>query len=386
MPFWAKKHRFQRIFFMVESYLYQFSRTLFDLVVDSGFWLFLGLFLAGIIHEFIPVGALARHLSGYGFKPVAKAALIGTPLPLCSCGVIPTAVELRCAGASRSATMSFLISTPETGVDSIAVSYALLDPLLTILRPFAALFTAFFAGFLEIFFGKESSRKPTIPLPVENSVSPIEQKPRKIAKSNLIHRLRRAIAYGFADLFGDIALYLLFGFALSAVISVFISADLIYRSIGQNSFLSMLFMAGIGTPLYICSTSATPIASSLLAKGLNPGAAVVLLLVGPATNTTTMVAVAKFLGRRSLALYLLGIGLASLLIGATINFLYSALHLFPQNQLGMGSEIIPEEIKLIFGLGLAVLLLWYAVQALFRGQGIRRFLFQHKSNPERKQN
>lgn len=356
---------------MIEHSVALFFKSLADLVVDSAFWLLGGFLLAGLIHEFIPAKTIARHLSGKGFGPVAKAALIGTPLPLCSCGVIPTAVGLRKDGASKPATVSFLISTPETGVDSIAVSYALLDPFLTILRPVAAVLTSLAAGTVELLFGQKENRLPLSVTTLPGATT---------LRLSWLKRFAQAIRYGFGDLLADIALYLVFGFLLSAALSALLPANWITRTLGRSDFTAMLLMAGVSTPLYICSTSATPLASVLLLKGLSPGAALVFLLVGPATNTTTMVAVAKFLGKRSLVLYLLSIVVTSLLLGLAVNAFYRGMGTPSMEKVAAGADIIPNGVAQFSGLVLAAILLGHTGRAT-----VKRFRSQRASGPSRRE-
>jgi uncharacterized membrane protein YraQ (UPF0718 family) len=340
-----------------------FFHELFKVVNDSSFYLLLGFLIAGFIHEFISSKKLAQHLGGSGFKSILKASLIGAPLPLCSCGVIPAAIGLKKDGASQEATVSFLIATPETGVDSISISYALLDPILTVVRPIAAVVTSICAGIIEkIFgnkenrkwFGKSNSRTNSENLKVSSSKDNCcececekdESKIKSQSKS-FSQRLKDSFNYGFLDFFGDIVVYIIFGYLLAALISTLIPEKFIVENFGGKGILPMLGMLAVGMPLYICSTSATPIASALLLKGISPGAALVLLLSGPATNITTIVAVGKFLGRRSLFLYILSIMIVSLLLGMGLNWLYDFLNLSPQARVGEGAEIIPYSIKII---------------------------------------
>ncbi|MDH4222381.1 MAG: SO_0444 family Cu/Zn efflux transporter [candidate division Zixibacteria bacterium] len=323
-----------------------FFQELFEIVNDSSFYLLLGFFIAGLIHEFVSSKKLAYHLGGSSLKSIIKASLIGAPLPLCSCGVIPAAVSLRKDGASQEATVSFLISTPETGVDSISISYALLDPLLTVVRPIAAIITSIVAGIAEKIFGK---KKKTGNNPVETNTCKCEETKSGIKTNdkNFWRRLKSSINYGFLVFFGDIVIYLLFGFILAALIATLIPEKFILENFSGKGILPLLGMLVLGIPLYICSTSATPIASALLLKGIAPGTALVLLLSGPATNITTILTVGKFLGRRSLLLYILSISSVSVLLGLVVNWIYDFLHFTPQAKIGQGAEIIPDVVKLI---------------------------------------
>jgi len=383
-----------------------FFHELFKIVNDSSFYLLAGFLIAGMIHEFVSSKRLAQHLGGSSFKSILKAALIGAPLPLCSCGVIPAAISLRKEGASQEATVAFLISTPETGVDSISISYALLDPLMTIIRPIAAIITSITAGMSEKIFGRKDSYvragivvktpsigggiperngfgSPGIPPKAEKSnsrtnsrIAPAKdnccececengESKEKSPDNNLLKRLKNSFNYGFLDFFGDIVVYIMIGYALAALIGTLVPEKFILENFAGKGILPMLGMLAIGVPLYICSTSATPIAAALLLKGVSPGAALVLLLSGPATNVTTMVAVGKFLGRRSLFLYILSIMVVTLILGLGLNWLYDFINLAPQAKVGQGAELIPYWMKLIsFALfvWLTLFLLWKKIR------------------------
>lgn len=348
---------------MLLSYL----KNLFQVINDSAFYLLFGFLLAGFLHEFISSRKLAKHLGKSNFGSILKASLIGAPLPLCSCGVIPTAVSLRKDGASKESTVSFLIATPETGVDSIFISYALLDPLLTIFRPFAAVITSISAGLVEKVFGKKDE--------VENFKSEEKdeccddddeclQKSMKSSEPKFFEKVKKSLKYGFITFFGDIVIYILIGYVLAALISTLIPQSFMTEYLGQKGILPMLAMIAIGVPLYICSTSATPIASALILKGASPGSALVLLLVGPATNVATMVAVGKFLGKRSLILYLCSIIVFSLLLAFFLNSIYIIFKINPTASLGQGAELIPNWLKIISSVIFVILTLWVIVRKI----------------------
>ncbi|MDP2960830.1 MAG: SO_0444 family Cu/Zn efflux transporter, partial [candidate division Zixibacteria bacterium] len=270
---------------MSKNFAITFFQELFKIVNDSSFYLLAGFLIAGLIHEFVSSKRLAQHLGGSSLKSILKAALIGAPLPLCSCGVIPAAISLRKEGASQEATVSFLISTPETGVDSIFISYALLDPLMTVVRPVAAIITSVFAGISEKLFGGKDNLRIAPPEKECCECEKDNSKPNNSGKT-FWQRVKDSFYYGFLDFFGDIVIYIIFGYLLAALISTLIPEKFIMENFSGKGILPMLGMLAIGIPLYICSTSATPIASALILKGVSPGAALVLLLSGPATNVT----------------------------------------------------------------------------------------------------
>ena len=258
--------------------------TLFEnilaLSLEAAPWLVFGLLLAGIIRALIPDSGLQRWLGGKGWKPAVSAAFIGAPLPLCSCGVLPVALSLRRAGASRGTTVSFLISTPENGVDSVALSYALLGPVMAIVRPVAGIILAIAAGILTLIGDKEDSRQKATESGSCSSCCSSAQK--KAPAESVLSRITDGIRYSFGKLWRDIVGWLAFGIFIAAVVQTFVSAEAI-AEFGHSS-LGLIAMLFIGIPVYICATASTPIAAALITSGLSPGAALVFLLAGPATN------------------------------------------------------------------------------------------------------
>ena len=281
-----------------------------DLFVESAPWLMLGLFVAGLMKVFVPSQLMAKHLGEPGLMSTVKAALFGAPLPLCSCGVIPAAVGLRRSGASKAATTSFLISTPETGVDSISISYAMLGPFMAIVRPIAAITSAIVAGIL---VGKDEapvSATQTSYSSVEEEDSCCASNPAP-AEESLTNKLKAGLRFTFVDLIRDIALWLLIGLAFAALIKTYVPNEFLVQ--WGDGFLAFVVMAIVGVPMYVCATASTPIAAGLLFSGVSPGAALVFMLVGPATNIATVALIKKELGNRALAAYLssvVGVGFA----------------------------------------------------------------------------
>ena len=281
-----------------------------DLFVESAPWLMLGLFVAGIMKVFVPSQLMAKHLGEPGLMSTVKAALFGAPLPLCSCGVIPAAVGLRRSGASKAATTSFLISTPETGVDSISISYAMLGPFMAIVRPIAAITSAIVAGIL---VGKDdtpanATQASALNGEEEDSCCASKAQP---AEESLADKLKSGLRFTFVDLIRDIALWLLIGLAFAALIKTYVPNEFLVQ--WGDGFLAFVVMALVGVPMYVCATASTPIAAGLLFSGVSPGAALVFMLVGPATNIATVALVKKELGSRALTAYLtsvVGVGFA----------------------------------------------------------------------------
>merc|ERR1712000_581551 len=265
------------------------------LFMESAPWLLLGLLVAGLMHELVPISLLQKHMGSASTGAVAKAAVIGAPLPLCSCGVIPAAVGLRRSGASKPATVSFLVSTPETGVDSVSVSYALLGPLFAIVRPFCAIISAIYAGMMVKWFDKEVTTKAAPAAPAEVPQSCCSSKPAEPVstasccgtekaqakpasassccdsesssashanKPDLTDKVAAIWQFSSGKLLIDITVWLLIGLALAAAIQTWVPTD--FLTSWGDGLVAMLVMAMIGIPMYICATASTPIAVGFL--------------------------------------------------------------------------------------------------------------------------
>jgi uncharacterized membrane protein YraQ (UPF0718 family) len=303
--------------------------AVFTLVAVSAPYLLVGFVLAGFIKALLPEHKIYHYLGGNQFTAVALASLLGVPIPLCSCSVLPVAMSLRRSGASKGATTAFLISTPETGVDSIGITYALLDPLMTIARPLAALLTALGTGTCVNLLVRQGWDRDPEGLPPDTASRLCHDHtataaPASSKRYTLRSLMREALCYAFGPLMDDLAPWFLVGFFVSGVVVLVIPADF-FGSVIPTGWASSLLMVLVGTPIYICAAAATPVAVSLIVKGLDPGAALVLLLVGPATNATTMFVIARLLGRRVLAVHLVGVISCALILGALLNMVYTTL-------------------------------------------------------------
>jgi hypothetical protein len=237
------------------------------------------------------------------FRSVFNASLLGVPMPLCSCGVLPAGIGFYRNGASRGPTISFLISTPQTGVDSILATYSLLGLPLAIIRPVVALVTGLVGGVLGNATEKNGKEE-------EDRGSQSEEHYERSVKE--------LFRYGFVELIQDISKWLMIGMLVAALLSVLIPGDFFTSTI-SSEYLAMLLMIAASVPLYICATGSIPIAAVLLMKGLAPGAALVLLMAGPATNIATMAVIGNTLGKRSLWVYLLTIIGGALFFGILVN-------------------------------------------------------------------
>ena len=447
-------------------------KNFIDLFLESAPWLLLGLILAGLLKVFVPMAWMQKQLGGHGFKTVVKAAMLGAPLPLCSCGVIPAAVGLRRAGASKAATTSFLVSTPETGVDSIAVSYVLLGPFMAIIRPIAAICSAIVAGLLvgrddddgKPITAKSAAKDNEVPAasccgpkaePIQSCCSSSVKEPIKAdsccssekkatikmtpmaasslmnsnasaytnvshvsviktektgsscstaapvtpekvvvvkkgaccdtstkvsADTSAVHHQSEAdsccastqdiatelksesvltrvvvgLKYAATDLVRDTTLWLLVGLFFAALVQTYVPGDFLAK--WGDGILAMLVMVLISVPMYICATASTPIAAGLLLAGVSPGAVLVFMMTGPATNIATLGIVTKELGKRALWGYLGGVVGVALIAGMLVNYLVATFGFVVMPQIGEHHEILPEWLVTASGILLALLM------------------------------
>jgi len=335
-----------------------------NVLVEAGPYVLFGFFVAGLLKGFVPDSFMARHLGGKSLGAVLKAAVIGVPLPLCSCGVLPAALGLRRQGASKGATTAFMISTPETGVDSMAVTYALIDPLMTVIRPVAASLTAVFAGVLINAFPDDEAEPLPMAGPADSPAAcsgcgcggACSAPPA----ATFGGRFSAGMRYAFGEMIEDIGRWLLVGVVIAGIISALIPADALDRWVGTG-LLSYLAMLVVALPLYVCATASTPIAASLLLKGLSPGAALVFLLAGPATNGATITVMLKTLGKRAAGLYVAAIVACSLVLAWATDHLYAALGLDIRATVSEVGELLPHWV----GVGAAVLTLALVAKSFF---------------------
>lgn len=296
-------------------------------------YILLGFFIAGLLHVFVSTGTMSRHLAGPGWKPVVKAALFGIPLPLCSCGVLPAAVSLRRNGASRGATTSFLIATPQTGVDSIAATYSLLGLPFAVIRPVAALVGAVVGGWTvnraipeETTASSDSNACPA------GANSPADEEKRP----SFFRGLLEAARYGFVDMVGSVGKWLVIGLIVAALITVFVP-DSLFVSLSRYPLLAMLAVVAVAVPMYICATGSIPIALSLMLKGLSPGIAFVLLMAGPAANFASVIILSRTQGRKATAIYVGSVVATAIAFGLLIDLLLPAGWFIPNSAVSVAS-------------------------------------------------
>ncbi|MBB1467418.1 SO_0444 family Cu/Zn efflux transporter [Pseudoalteromonas sp. SG41-5] len=384
-----------------------------QLFLLSAPWLMLGLLIAGLLNVYLPANFLNKHLGKEGFWTTVKAALIGAPMPLCSCGVIPAAIGLRRAGASKSATTAFLVSTPETGVDSVSVSYVLLGPFMAIIRPIAAICSAIVAGVL---VGRDAEKTQTTAhtseanneqkraattsccstksaaaeekasccstksAVVEEKVSccstklaaaeekascystkpaAVEEKTSCCYSSSAVpasqwQKMKQAVSFSCNKLLSDTMKWLMIGLFFAALVQTYVPES--FLSQWGSGILAMLVVIVISIPMYICATASTPIAAGLLLSGVAPGAVLVFMLAGPATNVATLGVVANELGKRAVVAYLVGVIGVALIFGFLTDYLVAEFGFVVTPLLGEEHQVLPHWLTLLCGTILALLM------------------------------
>ncbi len=379
-----------------------------SLSAEASPWLLLGLLIAGLMKTWLPSQLLNKHL-GNNYKSIIKAALIGAPLPLCSCGVIPVATELRRSGASAPATTSFLVATPETGVDSVSVSYAMLGPIFAIYRPVTAILSAILTGLLVA----------TIKTPLQNSLNKQEDStscqsqasnsasesccdtavvtPPKTAccssnsnnsneqvntkanacsstnatelddccdstsladQNSATQKTLQGIKYAATQLIDDIIIWLAIGLIFATLVQTFIPPSILLQY--GSGLSAMLMMILISIPMYICATASTPIAAGLILAGLSPGTALVFMMAGPASNISTLGVIKNEMGKKVLALYLIGVSLCAIGFGSLLDFSLTYYSIDIKEQMQHSHVLLPHW----FNLSCALLLTFLAIKPL----------------------
>ncbi len=317
------------------EYLHHLQNITFEVAP----WLLFGLLAAGLVKAWMPEDVIARWLGGRGAAPIVRGALVGAPLPLCSCSVIPVALGLRRNGASKPATVSFLVATPETGVDSIILSWSLLGPFMTIVRPVTAILSAVFSGFMTLFFEKDQQRPNTPPVAERPSTGGgckssccggAKSAPEPVAITPPSHwkRTRDGIDYAMTNLWDDIAPWITGGIFLTALVQTWIAPGDLNQWV-DGSWLAMLTMVLASMPIYVCATASTPMAAAMIYSGLTPGMALAFLIAGPATNLAPLGLIKKELGWRTLAAYLSGIAISAIGLGLATDLIAQTWNLGP---------------------------------------------------------
>ena len=299
-------------------------------------FMLIGLLLAGMLHILIPRHMIQRLMGGKGLLSVITSAALGIPLPICSCGVVPIAIELHRKGASKPSIMSFLITTPESGSDSILITWGLLGPFMAIARPIASFFSALLAGFLSIILlkdsdGNDSGKRDDTGCPDNcHSGQEYESFDNEEGLVGIFQRFKRIWSYAFKKMADEIVFSLLVGLLLAGLIIVAFPDNLAMYGLSKG-IIPMLIMLAASVPLYMCASASTPIAAALIVKGISPGAAMVFLLAGPATNVTTIVMLTRQFGGRFVRIYLACIIAGALISGYAFDYLLvlSGTHIIP---------------------------------------------------------
>lgn len=360
-----------------------FIEALWQLSLAMAPYILFGLLFAGILHELVPDSIVTKHLGKNNVSSVVKSTIFGIPLPVCSCGVIPLATSIKKSGASKGATLSFLISTPITGVDSILATYGIFGWIFTLYRVLTSMVIAMIAGILTNIFDKDSSEEAVKQKPLFTTGSSLSAKPLSSLQPNNTVKdrcssegsccsaseekekkfsLSAAVKYAFVTLLGDIAKPLLWGLLLGALITVAIPDDL-SEILQSYHWLSYLIVIVIAVPMYVCATASLPIAAGLMLSGVSAGAAFVFLSAGPATNTVTIGVVKKMLGTKSLMIYLGSIVIGSILFGLGLDYIFDVSSIDPATLIHMEEEggfIAVASAIVMWGL-----ILWFVIKPYF---------------------
>ena len=295
---------------IIIDYMLLFLREMWGLCLEMAPYLLLGMLVSGLISIFIDSSFIFKHIGQKNAGSVLKSTLFGIPLPLCSCGVIPVAATLRESGASKGATVSFLVSTPQTGVDSIFLTYGMLGPMFALFRPLAALASGFFSGIVINNFDHDMHRH----------LSESDNDPK--TKESLDRKIISGVKYGFLTLPADIAIPLTQGLVVAAAIAILIPPQFIAEHFSSSNLIQYTMMLAVSLPIYVCATASIPIAVVLMAKGITPGAAFIFLMAGPATNASSIAVIKNILGKRTLYHYLVLIAFTAISFGYILdNFL-----------------------------------------------------------------
>jgi uncharacterized membrane protein YraQ (UPF0718 family) len=328
----------------------EFIKNFIMLFTESAPFLLFGLLLAGMIRLLVPDKWIIKYLGEN--SSVVTAAIIGTPMPLCSCSVIPTAIGIRRAGASKASTASFMVATPETGIDSIGVTYALMGPIMAIARPIAAIVSAIVAGVLVKYWDVETP-------PIQEKTVKSCCGGKKSEKLSALGKAKAVMQYGYGKLLSDFMGWLLVGLFFAALIQTFVPQSLLSEY--GSGVLAMMLVVLISIPMYICATASTPVAAGLMLSGISPGAALVFMLTGPATNIATLMVVKNELGIKSLIGYLTGVVVTALIMGLSFDWILAYFDIVIAVSQGHHSEMT----SLLYSISavlLAVLIIWQYVK------------------------
>jgi len=352
------------------EYILIFWEALVSLSHAMSPYILFGLLFAGVLHEIVPESLVTKHLGRESILSVIKSTLFGIPLPVCSCGVIPLATSIKKSGASRGATLSFLISTPITGVDSILATYGIFGYIFTLYRIFSSMVIAIVAGILTNIFDREESPKrsdfTTIKPQESHIITPKESCCSSDSCSATDEKrkfsIKKVFRYAFVTLFGDIAKALFWGLIIGAIITISIP-DNLSQLLVEYGWLSYIIAIVIAVPMYVCATASLPIAAALMLSGVSAGAAFVFLSAGPATNTVTIGVVRKMLGSRSLYIYLGTIIVGSVVFGLGLDYIFDSRSIDPRSIINVSEEV--GLISIVSSILLWCMILYYMIKPRF---------------------
>src|SRR5262245_49440227 len=347
----------------VIEFLVRVAVETWSIMEEASVFLLFGFLLGGVLAVLIPQRLILRLLGSGRISSVLWASAIGVPLPLCSCGVLPAALRLSKQGATKGATVSFLISTPETDIDAIALTYGLMGPRFAVFRAIAGIVTAIAGGIATNFFGEPRRRLSDVEEPAAGSMpsatAATPEDPVSLADAShaapLGARIRRVFQYAFGEILDEIAHWLVVGIVVAALVTVLVPPSFVENYLG-GGLVTMLIMLVIAIPIYTCASASTPVAAALILKGLDPGAALVFLLAGPATNIGAVIVLLKFLGTRVVAIYLASIAVVSIMAGYALNWLFVRYQFNSVADIGAASGLVPDPLKIAGAVVLTALL------------------------------
>lgn len=309
----------------------EFITNTANLFFETAPWLLLGLILAGVLKAVMQEDSVKRWIGGDGVWPIVKAAVVGAPLPLCSCGVVPVAMGMRRGGASKGSTISFMLSTPENGVDSVSLTYVLLGPVMAVVRPVAGISLGILAGLMTGWKKTDEVQESVAEAKCcSNKGCEDTAKAEQPLEQRMQQRLQAGLIYSMTRMVDDFKTWLIIGIIAAGVVVTFVPTELLTQ--WGSGPLAMLVMIIAGVPMYICASASTPLAVSFAAVGLSPGTVLVFLLAGPATNIGTLGIINKEFGRRALSAYLTAIVLGSIGLGLLTDLIYTEFGFTLANQ------------------------------------------------------
>ncbi len=339
--------------------LYKFLSIFSELFFEMSFYLLFGLAFVGLLYIYFTKEIIVKYIGSNSIASIVKAALLGVPLPLCSCGVVPTTVFMSRNGASRGAVISFLVSTPQTGVDSILATYGMMGPVFAIFRPVSALLMGIISGAMVQYLPLKYHKMQTV-VDESSATTCSDSDCCSIEKPKSQNKFIKALRYSFVEFLDDISPQFVLGLFIATLISYFIPTDYFAGTQFSSGILGMLLMIAIGIPMYICATASIPIAISLLLKGFSPGVAFVFLACGPATNAATLSILFKTLGKQVVGVYLLSLMLTSIAFDYLLDFIFSVFNINPLDNIVMSEHCHNEGMsiwEMLFGTIFLILLL-----------------------------